>query len=192
MDKKGEKMAAIIIAIIGVAFFTTLLILNKINQPTYCFLIALATLLSIVIFGFHRLQELDLKNLRVTLREIKATQKEIFAKEEDLKKTALLMSQIMALSNSAQGRFGDKEGVKLRREWYENKLDKIIANFNFSDDEIQDIRKFAEKYKEIDRIFADRDGLRTTDPDYQEVKSKLEELSSEIREMLKKDVIERK
>ena len=97
MDTKGATMAAIIIAIIGVAFFTTLLILNEINQPTYCFLIALVALITIVIFGFHRLQELDLKNLRVTLREIKATQKEIFAKEEDLKKTALLMSQIKGI-----------------------------------------------------------------------------------------------
>jgi len=45
-----------------------------------------------------------------------------------------------------------------------------------------------DKYTEIDRALGEREGLKTTDVDYPEVKAKLESLSAEIRQMMKLDV----
>ncbi|MFC1478741.1 hypothetical protein ACFL57_04710, partial [Candidatus Margulisiibacteriota bacterium] len=111
-----------IISILGIVLFTFLLIKKHIGQTSYCFLIAIVILMGLVLNGFDRLEVLDLKNLRMTLREIKETKKEIFAKTEDLKRTAYLMSQIMAYSNAAQGRLGSKEGYKIQSEWYSDRL----------------------------------------------------------------------
>ena len=53
---------------------------------------------------------------------------------------------------------------------------------------ITEIKKYSEKYKEIDKLLGDRDVLKTTDPDYKEVKEKLENLSNEIKTMQKEDL----
>ena len=45
-----------------------------------------------------------------------------------------------------------------------------------------------EKYEEIDKLFAGRGALNTTDPDYAEVKVKIELVSDQINEMLRKDI----
>lgn len=98
------------------------------------------------------------------------------------------MAEIMAFSNSIQGRLPSKEGHELTKEWYDQKLNKLINDFDFNDKEINEIKKFSEKYKEIDKILGDRDVLKTTDPDYKEVKEKLENLSNEIKTMQKEDL----
>ena len=85
------------LAISGIAFaiFTALLVFGRIGEASYCFLVATATLLGLVLHGFGRLQELDLKNLRVVLREIEQTKKELFVREEKLRQIALPLAQII-------------------------------------------------------------------------------------------------
>ena len=53
--------------------------------------------------------------------------------------------------------------------------------------EAQEAKKFIEKYDEIDRLFAGRGALKTTDPDYEQVKAQVELLNEQILEMLRKD-----
>lgn len=181
-------MIAFLISILGIMLFTTLLIYNQIGQASYCFLMAMVVLVSLAISSLPRLKELDFKNLRMTLRALNETKEELFAKERDLKKTALLMSQIMAFSSSAQGRYSSREGHNIQTEWYANKLHKLVDTFNFNEKEKKEIYKFVEKYKKIDRLLEDRDRLKASDPDYEKTKMKLEQLSSEIQDMLQKDI----
>jgi len=89
--------------------FTALLLLEHIGEASYCLLVALSTLLGLVLHGFGRLQELDLKNLRLVLREIKATKKELFVREEKLKEIVLPLAQVIALTGASEGRLVDRE-----------------------------------------------------------------------------------
>jgi hypothetical protein len=191
-EGKMERIAGFII-------FISLLILGgyflekgKLGSASFTTFMGIILICGLAFYGFDRLKVLDIKNLKLILTELKETKEEIFAKQEDLKRTALTMSEILAFSNSAQGRLDSTEGYKIKREWYEHKLNKLIKDFDFDDKEIKKIRKFSEKYKEIDKLFGDRNALKTSDPDYKEVKEKLEQLSEEIKEMQKEDLIENK
>lgn len=178
------------LAISGIAFavFTALLALGIIGEASYCFLAAAAILLGLVLHGFGRLQELDLKNLRVVLREIEQTKKELFVREEKLRQIALPLAQIIALTGASEGRPGSRESWAVKRAWYKQKLQALIGALELSSGESAETQKYTEKYAEFDRAFGSRESLQTSDPDYAEVKAKLESLSSELLTMMKADL----
>jgi hypothetical protein len=66
-----RALLSVIVGVVSVAFFTTLLVLQEISEIAYSALVALSALVAIIIYGFPRLAELDIKNLRLTLREVK-------------------------------------------------------------------------------------------------------------------------
>lgn len=103
------------LAIPKIAFlaFTTLLFFGQVGEATYCFLVASAALIGLVLHGFSRLQELDLKNLRLILREIEQTKKELFVREEKLKAIVVPLAQIIAFTGVSEGRFVDLEAIDL-------------------------------------------------------------------------------
>jgi len=178
------------LAISAIAFiiFTALLWLGHIGEAAYCFLVAAAALLGLVLHGFGRLQELDLKNLRLVLREIEQTKKELFVREEKLKAIAVPLAQIIALTGASEGRLGSRESWGVKREWYKKKLQSLISALELSSAESAETQKYTEKYAEIDRIFGQREALQTTDPDYKEIIARVETLSAELLEMMKTDL----
>lgn len=177
------------LAISTIAFivFTSLLWLGRIGEASYCFLVAASALLGIVLHGFGRLQELDLKNLRLVLRELQDTKKELFVRQEKLKAIAVPLAQVIALTGASEGRMGDRESWNVKREWYRQRIQALIEAFDLSPTEAEETRKYTEKYAEFDRVLGEREGLKTTDSDYKEVKAKLEALSAELLEMMKAD-----
>jgi len=74
---KPESISSCLLGLIGVLLFTILLVYEKISQVTYSALLIPLALVCIVILCLPRLQELDLKNLRMTLQEIKQEKAEI-------------------------------------------------------------------------------------------------------------------
>ena len=80
----GESVSSIILSIIMVSLFTTLLYIKRINQPTYVILISLTALVSLVLHGFPRLKELDVKSLKLTLAEIHQVRDDVYAKAESV------------------------------------------------------------------------------------------------------------
>ena len=178
------------LAISTVAFvvFTTLLYVGKIGEASYAFLIAATALFGLVLHGFDRLKEVDLKNLRIVLRELQETKKELFVREEKLKSIAIPLAQIVAFNGASEGRIANKETWLAKRKWYKKKVEELMASIDFTSTEAQEANKFVEKYEAIDQLLADREGLKTTDPDYDEVKRKIEQLSSEINELMRQDV----
>ena len=179
---------ALVIPAIAFAIFTVLLWMGRLGEASYCFLAAVSALLGLVLHGFSRLQELDLKNLRLVLREIQQTKKELFVREEKLKFIAVPLAQIIALTGASEGRLGSRESWEVKREWYRQKLQVLVDALELPVHEAAEIRKYMDKYTEIDRALGEREGLKTTDVDYPEVKAKLESLSAEIRQMMKLDV----
>jgi hypothetical protein len=178
----------LVISVVAFAIFTTLLVFGRIGEASYCFLVAATTLLGLVLHGFGRLQELDLKNLRVVLREIEQTKKELFVREEKLRQIALPLAQIIALTGASEGRMGSRESWSIKRAWYKQKLQALIGALGLSSAEATETQKYTEKYAEFDSAFGGREALQTSDPDYPEVKAKLESLSAELLEMMKADL----
>jgi hypothetical protein len=178
------------LAISGIAFlvFTALLSLGRIGEASYCFLVAAAILLGIVLNGFGRLQELDLKNLRLVLRELEQTKKDLFVREEKLKAIAIPLAQIIALTGASEGRGGTRESWSVKREWYRQKIQALIHALELPSSETTETLKYLEKFKAYDNAFGPREALKTSDPDFEETKMKLELLSEELLEMMKADI----
>ncbi len=93
-------MIAILISIFGIALFTTLLISKQITGTAFCFLMTLTAIVTLAVHGFDRLKEIDLKQLKMTLVEIRETKEEIFAKEKDLKKLAEFISNLIMVDQA--------------------------------------------------------------------------------------------
>ena len=168
--------------------FTALLWLGRIGQASYCFLVAATALLGLVLHGFGRLQELDFKNLKLVLRDIEQTKKELFVREEKLKAIAVPLAQVLALTGASEGRLGSRESWHIKREWYKQRLQALAAALELSPAESAEVQKYTEKYAEFDHVMGQREALQTTDPDYIEVKQKLESLSVELLDMMKVDL----
>jgi hypothetical protein len=181
-------MISLLISSAAFITFTALLYLGKLGEATYAFLVAVTALFGLVLHGFGRLQELDLKNLRLVLRELQETKREIFVREEELKAVSVPLVQILAYQSAASGRWSDHESTSLSRAWYKKKIEGLIAALDVEDSQAVELRKFIEKYEEIDRLFAGRGALNINDPDYAEVKAKIDLLNSQVRSMLRKDL----
>lgn len=179
------------LAISGIAFviFTVLLFIDHIGEASYCFLVAATALLGLVLHGFGRLQELDLKNLRLVLRKIEKTKKDLFVREEKLKAIATPLAQLIAFSGASEGRLESQESWAAKRKWYKQKIESLISALQLSSAEAEETLKYMQKYSEIDDMLTVREGLKKTDIDaHKETREKLHVLNTELVEMMKKDV----
>lgn len=178
----------LLISAIAFGTFTVLLLIGKIGEVSFAFLAAATALFGLVLHGFSRLQELDLKNLRLVLREIQETKDELFVREARLKSIIVPLVQLLAYSSVASNRWSEAETIALTRNWYKKKLAVLISSLDFSQAEKAEAQKYTEKYDEIDRLFAGRGALNISDPDYEQVKNRIEQLGAEIDEMLQADI----
>lgn len=76
MKIKGTHLS-IIIACVGTLLFTVLLIFKYINQGVYIGLMMALGVICIAVAVLPRLKELDIKNLRLTLNEIREAQEKL-------------------------------------------------------------------------------------------------------------------
>ncbi|MGA2796637.1 MAG: hypothetical protein ABSE63_03550 [Thermoguttaceae bacterium] len=81
---KPESIASCLLGLIGVSLFTILLVYEKISQVTYLSLIIPLALVCVVLLCLPRLQELDLKNLRIILHEIRQAKSELETVKADI------------------------------------------------------------------------------------------------------------
>ncbi len=176
------------ISAIAFSIFTYLLYIGKIGEVSYAFLMPATAIFGLVLHGFDRLKELDLKNLRVVLNEIKETQKEIFVREEKLKEISLPLAQMVAFTAASEGRIANKEMWSVKRDWYKKKLEELIESLELSPDDAEDSKKFINKYEEIDNLLGNREALKTSDEDYEQIKLALEERRKELLSMIKSDL----
>jgi hypothetical protein len=177
------------LVIFAIAFgtFTTLLFLGRIGEASYCFLFAASALFGLVLHGFARLKELDLKNLRVVLRELKQTKEELFVREEKLKAIALPLAEMIAFAGASEGRMGSKEFWPVMRGWYKRKLQGLIEALELNPVESSETQKYIQKYEEIDRALAKLEGHDRGDPEHEQAMTEAQRLSAELVALMKVD-----
>lgn len=181
-------MTGAISAIVLLASFTALLVFEYVGPSAYVALVAITLLASFGIALAPRLAELDLRNLRLVLRGIEEAKAELYAREEDLKHIAFKMTLILSFITATQGRWGGSDSHMLQSKWLQRRLADLASTFQFSESEQSDISKYVNMYNEFDAVMGDREGLRTTDPDYEDVKRRLGDISKEIDVMLRNDL----
>jgi len=81
---KTESILGAIIGLIGAMLFTWLLFQGTISEYIYAILLGGASIVALVTHGFSRLKELDLKNLKLTLNEIKQVQQQVEHTKSDI------------------------------------------------------------------------------------------------------------
>lgn len=170
---KSKSIAAIVVAALGTTLFTFLLVYHEIGSISYVTLLCALGLISLVLHGFSRIRELDLKNLKMTLDRIEEAKAEVFAKEADLKNITISLAQIIAFSNAFQGRLRSEESYELQSKWYRlqtNKLLNILAVNNLDRREILKYDTFFQKVKT----------LKSTE--------EKEKFSDELLDMMKEDI----
>lgn len=102
---KRESVVSFLLGIGGLTLFTTLLVRGTVSQLTYFGLLMPLALVCIVILCLPRLQELDLKNLRLTLSELKQVKAEIaemYGGIENLRKAPFVLDDTKMKELGAQ------------------------------------------------------------------------------------------
>lgn len=164
----------IMLVILGVLLFTELLTSGSITELTYVVLLGLLAIVCLFLFGFERIRELDIKNLKLTLDQIQAVKKEVYAKERDLKEYSLHLATIIAVASLTQSRLDNEEGYALKSKWFRLQTHNLLDKLDVSKNERQHIIQFEDFYRQIDR-----EGIK---------KEEKERLSNAISELMKNDI----
>ncbi|MFT6910281.1 MAG: hypothetical protein ACJAS1_007009 [Oleiphilaceae bacterium] len=137
-----QGIISIAVGIIGFSTFTFLLFDEKIETLGYCSLLGLLAIVCIVIPVLSRLSELDIKNLRLTLTKIQEAKKEIYAKEESLKEASHVLSELIAVTSSLAGIWGDKSSRIHSKALITAKLNNLADKLNYSQEQRDQLFKY--------------------------------------------------
>ena len=127
--------------VLSVGFFTYLLHLGLVSDTVYLGLLSLTLFTSIIVIGFDRLREIDLKSLKLVLSDIKEESKE-------LKELAFNLSELIAMNSAFQGRWGSYEWNEPRDEIQRMQIEKILKNKNLTNC----VFRYQNIFKKIDEI----------------------------------------
>jgi len=74
---KTESIIAAVVAVTGVMLSISLLFIEKIGEATFLVMLGGTAVVSIVLHGFSRLKEVSLRELKVTLSEVRQAQEKL-------------------------------------------------------------------------------------------------------------------
>jgi len=108
---KMKNMLSFLILItllaVGIYFFQA----NKLGAPGFITFNAIVILSGLALYGFDRLKEVDLKNLKLVLNEMKETKMQVFAKAEEVNKVMEGLAENYISSASEAGRLPDESSL---------------------------------------------------------------------------------
>ena len=152
---KNQGVISIVVALIGFITFTLLLLNSKIETTGYFLLLSLLSLVCVVIPVLSRLKELDVKNLKLTLEKIEQAKGEIYAKEESLKETSYILSEVIAANSTLVGMWGDKSSSKYSKALVRNKINKLGSNLDIPPEKIDELFKYERALKDLQQYKGD-------------------------------------
>ena len=181
-------MRTIILTVFLFLVFTIGLYISKIGEASYCILFSLTILIGFGLHGFERIKEIDFKNLKITLDEIRAAKEELFVREERLRSIIVPLTHLLAYISTTEGRLMNRNSYKAKRQWLKSKLAILMNSLELKPEEIKTISKISDIYNEIDTIFDRHDGgLKTSDPNYEVDSTRLQSLNDQLILILLED-----
>ncbi|MFZ2385221.1 MAG: hypothetical protein WBE75_03330 [Candidatus Omnitrophota bacterium] len=120
--------------------FTFLLWKGKLSGSHYTVLLITIILSGFALYGFDRLKELDLKNLKIILAEIKEVRRDVYAKADTVKKLGEEMAELTAFTVTRVGRFSQPD---LKDKMVENrdKITSVLKELGSDEFKIKNISK---------------------------------------------------
>lgn len=127
MAEKTNNYKLAVCTFIGcMVLFTYLLKTSEISDKIFAGLFLSLGFLCIIIIVIPRLKEFDFKNMKATLREIKETKKEIYAKEKTVKKIAYHISEINKINAEFADHLTSTETSELQKEYLDKKIQYLL------------------------------------------------------------------
>jgi hypothetical protein len=164
-------------------FYTTLFLKNRFGVNAYVFMLCFNSFFLLALLSFPRLKEFDIRNLKLVLAEIKREKEEVFATEKQLKEMAIYVAEVLGFLSLLGMRTGDRESYNLRRDWVKAKLRDLKNKIGI---DLKNVAVYEKLYSEVDELV--EEASLTTNPKYKENKARLEELSKQLKEQMKKDI----
>ncbi|MFH1236564.1 MAG: hypothetical protein V1685_06570 [Parcubacteria group bacterium] len=166
----------ITIFIIGLVFFTFLLKLGLISGTVYASLLGLSLLIAVVFPNIDRLKELDIKNMRAVLSEIKKESHIVKVLSGDI-------AELITLNGLFQGRWGDERTTNLRKQINEKQISRALSALE-SKASTERIAKYRNIFNEIDAIGS----VRNDDSEKDRKLTKIKELNKELAATLEEHI----
>jgi len=110
---KKETCAGIGIGIIGMIIFIILLIYHHIQATHFCILVSVFILLSLAIWKFPQIREVDLSRLKLTLRQVEGIRDDVIATKDELQKLAIALARLISFRCFFEGRGLGDESIKI-------------------------------------------------------------------------------
>lgn len=118
---------AALFTISGISGSTYLLLKNKIKQPAYCFMLILSVFIGMWVGYSERVKELSvgLGKMTMVLSEMQETQRDVQKREENIKKLAILMGDLITFVQATKA--GIEVTSEVENEWLRVKLDTLSS-----------------------------------------------------------------
>jgi hypothetical protein len=136
-----------VISLIGVLVLKNYRFIPDWSVP---FLLLALVLFAIVIYAFDRLEELNLREGSIRLREAKEAEDRIYAKEKVVKDLMLALADLAVMDSLNVGRLTGTLLSDLLRQWREKRVEKILDLVEATPDQRVSLQRFVPIYKAID------------------------------------------
>jgi hypothetical protein len=141
----------ILVAILGSGYALWLRMSGLISTEAALFgFTCLFIFIAIVVYVLPQLQELNLKELKVVLREIKETENRIYATEKTVRELMLKLADLAAMETLNFSRLSGSEYAQLMRQWRDKRVDEILDLVEATPEEKNHLSRYAPIYKGID------------------------------------------
>jgi len=137
--------------------------------------------IAIVVYVLPQLQELNLKELKVVLREIKDAEKRVYAGLDTVRELALLIADTLMMHSLNANRLTGPDFAELYHEWQTHHLLKISRLIEATPEDQEHLLRYSSLYQALDAALA-RD---QKDPEKLQA---LEEAGQKIRDLMKREI----
>ncbi len=123
----------ILLSAIGIIF------LNKGKLKAWSFITFILTL-CIIFIGFYsidRLKEINLKEMKLVLEKAEKMKDEIYAKEKQLKDTAVALVKLTTFTAAMNMRLGESEDYRLRQRYVKKVSEELLKTLEIEENEKQ-------------------------------------------------------
>lgn len=83
---------------------------------------------------------------------MEAVKSEVFAKEKDLKNVAIMLTKIIAFSNTFGSRWMDDETLNLEKRWLRNRVEQLLSQFKVEGSRRMEAMKYLDGIDRLDGL----------------------------------------
>jgi len=151
----GRSTICMLVAILGSGYALWLRMSGLISTEAALFgFTCLFIFIAIVVYVLPQLQELNLKELKVVLREIKETESRIYATEQTVRELMLTLADLAVMETLNFSRLSGSEFGELMRQWRDKRIDKILELVEATPNQKSHLRRYVPMYKGMDDAHA--------------------------------------